>query len=123
MGDKSISTVQPQTTDDQFDLALRATQALANLHGRWVTGAAALVNGAAGATGAGQVLAANASRKVYWLQNRGTNTLTVTLGATSLQLKAATVAGDGTGGMWIDEMWKGAVSVSGTSLSYNYGEV
>jgi hypothetical protein len=123
MADKTISTVIPQTTDDAFDLALRGTKSLANLNDRIVTGAAALVNGAAGATGTGQILAANTTRKAFWFQNAGVNVLTVTLGATSIQLKACDVAGDGSGGFVCDGDWKGAVSVSGTSPSYNYGEI
>jgi hypothetical protein len=123
MADKAISTVAPQTTDDAFDLSLRATKSLSNLNERIVTGASALVNGAAGASGTGQILAANATRKKFWVQNRGTNVLTVTLGATSVQLKACDVAGDGAGGFVCDGDWKGAVSVSGTSPSYNYGEI
>jgi len=123
MADKTIATVQPQTGDDAFDLALRGSKSLANLNERLVAGASALAHGAAGASDTGQILAANASRKKFWFQNCGTNVLTVTLGATSVQLKACDVAGDGSGGFVCDGDWKGAVSVSGTSPSYNYGEV
>jgi hypothetical protein len=123
MADKTIATVEPQTSDGEFDLALRGTKSLANLNDRLVAGASALLHGAAGASGTGQILAANASRKKFWFQNAGINVLTVTLGATSVQLKGCDVAGDGSGGFMWDPDWKGAVSVSGTSPSYNYGEI
>ena len=123
MADKDISTVTPQTTDDAFDLVGRATKSLANLNARWATGASALVNGAGGAGDSGQILAANPNRKKFWVQNRGANVLTVSLGATGVQLKACETPGDGSGGFLCDGDWKGAVSVSGTSPTYNYGEI
>jgi hypothetical protein len=123
MADKTVTTVHPQTTDDAFDLTVRGTKSLANLNDRIVAGTATLLRGAAGATGTGEILPASASRKKFWFQNRGTNVLTVTMGATSVQLKAADVAADGSGGFLCDTDWKGAVSVSGTSPSYNYGEI
>jgi hypothetical protein len=123
MADKTLTTVAPQTTDDAFDLQLRAARSLANLSDRLVSGGSALVNGAAAASATGQILAANAGRRKFWLQNRGTNVLTVSLGSTQVQLKACDVAGDGAGGFLCDGDWKGAVSVSGTSPSYNFGEL
>jgi len=123
MSNKTVSTTVPQDTDDQFDLAVRQTQSLANLNDRVVAGSSALLSGAAGATATGQVLAANPARKKWFIQNRSGNVLTVTLGAVSLQLKACDVAGDGSGGFLADPDWKGAVSVSGTSPIYNYGEL
>ncbi len=123
MADKAISTVTPQETDDQFDLQLRATRSLANLSERLVSGTGVLLNGAAGATGAGQILAANSGRKKFWVQNRGTSVLTVTLGTAAVQLKACQAPGDGEGGFLCDGDWKGPVSVAGAGLSYNYGEM
>ena len=123
MADKAIATAVPQETDDQFDLQLRATRSLANLNERLVLGAGVLLNGAAGATSAGQILAASAGRKKFWVQNRGTSVITVTLGATAVQLKACQAPGDGEGGFLCDGDWKGAVSVAGTSPVYNYGEI
>lgn len=79
------------------------------------------------ATGA-MVLAPN-PRRDFWIQNLGTNALTVYLGTganttnlASYVLKGCAVAGDGSGGFVVDDEWKGAVSVAGTSPSLIAGQ-
>lgn len=72
-------------------------------------------------TAAGTVLALNQSRKVWAIQNLGTNPLFVRLGASAstsvfhVILKAGTGADDGLGGYFSDDTYTGVVSVAGTS--------
>lgn len=74
-------------------------------------------------------LAANANRRLWSIQNLGTNPLYVRLGAGAsttvfhVALKAGGSNDDGNGGYIVDEMWKGAVSVAGTSPRYTVTEL
>lgn len=73
--------------------------------------------------------AANAARKVWSIQNMGTNTLYVRLGTAAsatvfhFALKPGTVNDDGNGGFISDEIWKGIVSYAGTSPRFVYSEL
>lgn len=77
----------------------------------------------------GTALSANSNRRLWSIQNLGTNPLYVRLGAGAsttvfhVALKASTVQDDGSGGYIVDEMWKGAVSVAGTSPRYTVTEM
>lgn len=70
---------------------------------------------------ASDALAANSSRKIWSIQNLGTNPLFVRLGTGASTtvfhfiLKPGTVADDGNGQYLSDEIWKGVVSYAGTS--------
>lgn len=123
MSDKTIDTLKPQSSDGSFDLELRRTQSLAGLHDRLATGASTLIASGSAISISGSLLAGNPSRRKFWLQNRSVSPLTVSLGAAVLQLRGCDLAGDGTGGFLCDSDWKGAVSVSGSNLNYNFGEV
>jgi len=121
MADKPFSTLAPQADDSPFDLAGRRARALANVNGRLAAGATSR-SGASGASGTGQVIATNPARKRWGIQNAGTNVLTVTLGAAAIDLRSATGTDAGNGAAVVDEDWKGAVSVSGTSPRYHWWE-
>ncbi len=123
MPDKTIDTLKPQTNDGAFDLALRQTQSLAGLHDRLASGSATFLASGSAANGSGLLLAANPARRKFWIQNRSTSTLTVLLGAAAVQLRGCDLAGDGSGGFLCDSDWKGAVSLSGSNLNYNFGEI
>lgn len=77
----------------------------------------------------GSPLAANPNRRLWSIQNLGTNPLYVRLGtgATTTVFHVALKAGgsndDGNGGYIVDEMWKGAVSIAGTSPRYTVTEL
>lgn len=78
--------------------------ATASAPARTVTGAAA------------QILAVNANRKQFLVQNVGTNVVFCTLGSVNptasvyhFSLKGGTLADDGTGGSFISDTWTGAV--------------
>lgn len=77
----------------------------------------------------GTAIASNSSRKAWALQNLGTNPLFVRLGASAstsvfhLILKPGTANDDGKGGYISDEMWKGEVSIAGTSPRYTATEL
>lgn len=79
------------------------------------------VNTPAIITSAGDVLAVNASRKSWHIQNLGTNPLFVRLATGSstsvfhMVLEAGVLADDGNGGVWEDDTHTGVVSVAGTS--------
>lgn len=79
------------------------------------------VNTPAIITSAGTVLAANASRKKWSIQNLGTNPLFVRFGAAAsttvfhLILAAGSGADNGTGDLYEDDNYLGVVSVDGTS--------
>lgn len=70
---------------------------------------------------ASDALAANAARKLWSIQNLGTNPLFVRLGTGATTalfhfvLKAGSANDDGSGGFMSDEIWKGIVSYAGTS--------
>lgn len=74
-------------------------------------------------TAAGQILAANPARQAFSLQNVGTNPLFVkrgpncgTVDGTFDKILAAGQANnDGLGGNMEDTLWKGIVSIAGTS--------
>lgn len=122
MADKTITTVVPQDTDDQFDLQLRATKSLADLRALQVGGTSGLVGGGKDVSTTGTLMAANATRKLFWIQNRGVNPLTVTMGSTQIELKGAAILGDGSGGFYPDQLWKGVVTITGTAPRYNWAE-
>lgn len=67
-------------------------------------------------TTADVVLAANASRKRFMVQNTGTTVIYLGLGATPtntayhIALLACVAANDGTGASYIDDTWTGSVS-------------
>jgi hypothetical protein len=70
----------------------------------------------------GNVIVPTAGRKLWMLQNSSTNPLYVFLGAganlttqVSFILKGCAVADDGSGGFISDDLYKGTVSVAGTS--------
>jgi hypothetical protein len=75
-------------------------------------------------TSTGDIIAANASRKYFYVQNLSINPLFVRLGtgasATVFHkvLKASTVATDGSGGDFVEDQFRGIVSIFGTSPSY-----
>lgn len=67
-------------------------------------------------TTSGQILASNTARKRAMIQNTGTTTIKLNLGATTVTqtayhvaLAAGATADDGKGGTYIDEMWTGAI--------------
>lgn len=67
-------------------------------------------------TVAGQVLAANTDRRSVIIQNTGTTTIKLTLGSTAptqtvyhVALKACGIADDGSGGIYADDAWRGAI--------------
>lgn len=75
-------------------------------------------------TVAGQALPANPARGCALIQNLGTNPLFVYMGTGAsttvftLILKAASGTDDGSGGVWSMEsatMWRGVITVAGTS--------
>lgn len=72
-------------------------------------------------TSGGDVISANASRKLWTIQNLSTNPLFVRFGTGAsssvfhVVLKSCSVADDGTGGYFSDEIWKGVVSATGSS--------
>lgn len=72
-------------------------------------------------TDAGNVLAANASRKAWAVVNCGQNPLFVRLGASASStvfhfvLKGCTGNDDGSGGAITDEIYTGIVSIAGTN--------
>lgn len=72
--------------------------------------------------GAGQVLAANGGRKGLIIQNTGATIIYLTLGASTpttavyhIALKACAVHDDGTGGVYNDDAWCGAVQAIGSA--------
>lgn len=75
------------------------------------------------------VLTANANRKLWSIQNVGTNPLFVRLGASASSsvfhfiLKGGTGDSDGLGAVLTDDMWTGVVSVAGTSPKYVVAEL
>lgn len=77
----------------------------------------------------GTALSANPNRRLWSIQNLGTNPLYVRLGTGAsttvfhVALKAGGSNDDGNGGYIVDEMWKGAVSVAGTSPRYTVTEL
>jgi hypothetical protein len=81
------------------------------------------------ATGAGTVISANASRKLWSIQNVGTNPLFVRLGASASTtvfhfiLKGGTADSDGNGAVITDDCYTGVVSVAGTSPKYTVTEL
>jgi hypothetical protein len=81
------------------------------------------------ATGAGDVLAVNAGRKRWAIQNVGTNPLFVRLGTGAtitvfhFVLKGGTADSDGLGALLSDDMWTGVVSVAGASPKYTVTEL
>ena len=122
MSAKTFTSRLPQEDDSEFDLAGRQASSLAGLQAVEVAGVAALLGGAAGATSSGQIMASRDSRADFAVQNTGTNTLVVEMGATAIELRGASGTGKGDGGSWRDRLWKGAVSISGTSPKYNWSE-
>lgn len=68
-------------------------------------------------------LTANTARRRWTLQNAGTNSMVVSFGGASIVLAPGTSNDDGRGGSYSDDLWKGAVTVTGTSLRYNVFEV
>jgi hypothetical protein len=68
-------------------------------------------------------LAANTARRRWTLQNVGTNPLVVSFGGASLALAPGTSNDDGRGGSFSDDLWRGAVTVTGTGLRYNVFEM
>lgn len=63
----------------------------------------------------------NAARRLWSVQNLGTNPLYVRLGGTAsstefhFALRAGNAADDGSGGLVVDQSWGGLVSVAGSS--------
>lgn len=78
---------------------------------------------------AASALVANSNRKGWSIQNLGTNALYVRFGANAsttvfhVALKAGAVNDDGNGGYYSDEMWKGEVTIAGTSPRYTVAEL
>lgn len=71
--------------------------------------------------GAGIILAANALRTGLTVQNTGTTVIYLAYGSTNptatayhYSLAACTVAHDGTGGFWSDDVWNGVVRAIGS---------
>lgn len=71
---------------------------------------------------AGVILAANDDRKGLIVQNSGTTTIYLTLGATNptvtayhVALAACTAGDDGKGGAYFDEAWTGVVRAIGSA--------
>lgn len=71
---------------------------------------------------AGQVLAANANRRGLMVQNTGTTIIYLVLGAGTpttsvyhVALKGGTAADDGTGAIYLDDVWTGAVQAIGSA--------
>lgn len=65
---------------------------------------------------AGLLIATNRSRRGFIIQNTGTTTIYLSLGAVNpttsayhVALKACTGANDGSGGIYVDDSWIGAV--------------
>ena len=83
---------------------------------------ATAVNGGAAKTDAA-ALAANPSRRRWGIQNSGTNPLTVTFDSGVVILAPCTSQDDGRGGSITDDLWRGAVTVDGTSIRYNVYEI
>lgn len=83
-------------------------------------------NGATARSNATALAARDDGRRVAWgIQNSGTNVLGVVIGATTIYLKACSVADDGTGGGHVDigpQCWDGIVTVTGSSPRYNVFE-
>jgi hypothetical protein len=72
---------------------------------------------------AGQILAGNAGRKGLIIQNTGTTNIYLLLGTGTptssvyhLALKGCVIADDGTGGIYNDDAWVGAVQAIGSAL-------
>lgn len=90
---------------------------------------AAAANTPAIVTSGGDVIASNANRKAWAIQNLGTNPLFVRLatGASStvfhVVLKGCAVADDGSGGYFSDEVYTGVVSATGTSPRFAVTEL
>ena len=124
MADKNdISTVKVQDTDGQFDLDLRRTKALADLHALLVGGSTTVGNSGVASSNL-TPLSANAARKVFFIQNTGTAVITVQMGNARVDLKACSSNNDGTGGFLEDIFWKGAVAISSAGTPrYNFGEL
>lgn len=75
-------------------------------------------------------LAANTARKSWSIQNLGTNPLFVRMSGTAASttvfhrvLRAGTTNDDGTGGIFEDDVWTGAVQIAGTSPRYTVTEI
>lgn len=73
-------------------------------------------------TSAGEALAANSNRKQWSIQNLGTNPLYVRFGVSDATtsvfqfcLSPGTSNDDGRGAIYIDNCWRGRVSIAGTS--------
>lgn len=71
--------------------------------------------------GAAEVLAANTSRRGLIIQNTGTTKIYVVLGSGTptssvyhIALSACTGANDGLGGVYVDDVWTGAVQAIGS---------
>jgi hypothetical protein len=69
-------------------------------------------------TTAGQALAASATGKGFWIVNTGATVIKGVLGTGTptqtvyhFALKACSVADDGTGGVYVDDQWVGAVQI------------
>lgn len=84
--------------------------------------AATAVNGGAAQTNT-SALAVNPNRRRWGIQNSSTNPLTVTFGSGVIILAPGTSQDDGRGGAITDDLWKGAVTVSGTGVRYNVYEI
>lgn len=88
-----------------------------------------VVNGPQIRTVAGDVLSANGVRRAWAVQNLGTNTLYVRLGAGAsatlfhIALQPGSANDDGKGGYFSDEAWQGVVSIAGTSPRYCVTEI
>lgn len=98
-----------------------------------ITGAASINTNSAPAAGSpasakvdsadATALAANSSRRRWFIQNVGTNPLVVSFGGASVALAPGTSNDDGRGGSYSDDLWRGAVTVAGTGLRYNSFEI
>lgn len=73
--------------------------------------------------GAGQILASNAARKAFIIQNTGTTKLYLVYGSSTptttvyhWALPACTAANDGTGGLLNEDAWTGAVQAIGSAV-------
>lgn len=71
--------------------------------------------------GAGQILAVNTGRRGMIIQNTGTTVIYLTLGSATptasvyhIALKAAAAQDDGSGGVYLDDVWTGAVQAIGS---------
>ncbi|HYE32532.1 MAG TPA: hypothetical protein VEH27_13965 [Methylomirabilota bacterium] len=117
-----IGSLYPQQEDvTDFTLAMRRAKAMADV--------ATLLAGSLVVSASGNdvstltPIAANANRRKWFIKNTGTNVLTVTFGGASIDLKPGLANNDGGGAEIEDLIWKGAVTVSGTSPRYSWAEL